>query len=321
MFESFLQYADNIKISEEDVSFERAKFLTSHMSSNMYNSLVSISSGQPFIKNPEYSTFTYNFEDDNLELVTSFQPDGNDVYFPMNLNILDDRIVSDCLDIIELMNYLYNCQHLKMVLLPIDYSCDIINAGHVGMLAIYIDSKEVYCVDPNGFPSYFNNILKYNVTQKIESMFAEYFSLAGYHYKKTDEWNQHKIAINIRYDNNFIKTGNCVASTIMLGHLLCVTELTPKELYLELKKLSNDEMKVIIFKYTTIMYFHIITNSHTGRHYDNLYNRYLHIKNNIDNKFTIEDFMALIKDMHANYKNNYVQEIDSAFGYKQLEKV
>jgi len=119
-------------------------------------------------------------------------------------------------------------------------------------------------LDPNGKSTYFSNIL-FDHAKSIGSNFYtemilfKYFSLLNdfglnYKYVYVNKWNPNKCVINKRFDNEYILSGHCVITTLMIIHLISIQKLTPQYIFEMLSKLSDDELLFLIKEYTLGIY-------------------------------------------------------------------
>lgn len=79
-----------------NIDFNKAHHGMSKITGDNVGLLLNILCNQNVFKKPVLSTFSQNFDSNDIQLVTSYETDGYE--FPVNLNVLDDKIILDVLD-------------------------------------------------------------------------------------------------------------------------------------------------------------------------------------------------------------------------------
>lgn len=314
MFNYCLAFIKNhLDFEEEDVSFEQIKFALSRLDISNYGYILNELIKQPYITNPIYSIYTQDlhYEEshgDDFNFITDHVP--NVSIFPMSLDITNTKISMDALEILTVMKFIESCDN-KYVILPIIYNCDLKKSGHIGCVVIDKEYRLVYLVDPNGKPSYFDNVLKLNVCNKIEDMLSKYFEMIDIVFIPSSEWNPNNIVINKHFQNQCIGSGHCSILTIMISHLLFETNETPQKIFEVLGGLNNDELLFIIKSYS--IYIYQLLNKHSKLDKLNkIYGLYDIVKSNVS--MNLDEFLDMYNAVGKNDPTNVEDNILSIFG-------
>lgn len=195
--------------------------------------------------------------------------------------------------------------------MPIIYSSDLKDAGHIGFMLVDSEQNCAYLVDPNGKPTYFNNVVNYNVSDKIEEMLYKYFKCVGVEYIHSNIWNSNNIVINKNFRNNYISSGHCSILTIMLSHMICKTDMSPKEIYQILGSLNNYELMFVIKIYSEYVYMLLNENNKLKSH-NKIYNLYNMVKSNFD--INLDEYMKIYSSIAHNNPSNIDNNIMEIFG-------
>lgn len=172
-----------------------------------------------------------------------------------------------------IMNILESCCESEFIFLPVLYSCDAIEAGHMAILALLVKEKQAMIIDPNGAPTYFDRTLNMSVSTKIENTFKNYFEFIGFTFLRTSEWTNKKYCINGNFNDFGIQSGNCVITSIMICNLISVTGLSPAKL-METFELLGKEEKVYLIKEYTIACYQILYENGKTKNRDKFYDMY-----------------------------------------------
>jgi hypothetical protein len=210
---------------------------------------------QPLVK-PTYFIYKQTLQDDRFEYITTFDdPKSNTP--PINFDVSDDSLILNILsfeDIIKLLN-----SNLTHIFLTVVYFCNSKDCGHQSVLFLNVVQQEIYLIEPNGRPTFYDSVFKHNVGIKLENMlrtFFEEFNVAnGYQFRyiHTNEWNPTEICLNKQYES-IIGSGFCVALSLILCHVIVSFQYHPTKIYKMLKDLSNGEMLIIINDYSSAIF-------------------------------------------------------------------
>ncbi|CAH6421482.1 Hypothetical protein KVN_LOCUS294 [uncultured virus] len=212
---------------------------------------------QPFL-DAEYCIFKYSFEELNLDLV-SYIFDKMDNFYHTNVDILDNNIILNIFTPYYLANYLKKNQNIKNIFLTFNYNCGAKNFAHQAGFLIDNNNKKIFLIDPNGSPSYFNNIIGSKIDYIIEKMLYDYFSLLklfdlNYEYIYTFHWNQKEIYMNKFFNNDFLGSGHCVILTLMIIYLVNELDKPIDQIYEIFDKLEDEEILYLIKIMTSCVY-------------------------------------------------------------------
>lgn len=298
---------ENLNCGTVNVPFEQVKFSISRLGISNYGYTFSKLLNQPYITNPIYSIYTQDFESDEFNYITDYIPENS--IFPISLDITSEKISMDVLEVQTLIEYIKICD--KNIFLPIIYSSDLKDAGHIGFMLVDSEQNCAYLVDPNGKPTYFNNVVNYNVSDKIEEMLYKYFKCVGVEYIHSNIWNSNNIVINKNFRNNYISSGHCSILTIMLSHMICKTDMSPKEIYQILGSLNNYELMFVIKIYSEYVYMLLNENNKLKSH-NKIYNLYNMVKSNFD--INLDEYMKIYSSIAHNNPSNIDNNIMEIFG-------
>ena len=264
--------------------------------------------GQPYLSDPEYSVFQLNIPNNKLETITHFTEKYN--IYPITFQISENSIVINALSIFTLGNYLLATDN-RYIFLPVDYRCEIKNAGHRATVVIDKEIAKVYLLEPNGRPSYFNNIMG-NIENEIESFFDKYFQQINemfgtkYEYIKTNTWNPTNIVLN-NTSNVKLSNGDCMTISMILCQIIKTLELNPTTLYNEFKKLSDNESVAIIRSYSIGLIKHLrsVGKDTSILQVDAIYKMYLDMKDGLPNVKSLADFHRYLYEISKSIPDLY----------------
>jgi hypothetical protein len=180
----------------------------------------------------------------------------------------------------SLFEYIMKHDKKQYIFMPFNYSSPIKEAGHQAALVLDNNNHKVYLLDPNGSPTYFNNLLadqlknefttddeaqllnhSYGVDYSIyvENMLSAYFDqleLYGlkYSYVKMQRWNPYGISLNGDFNNSVIGNGHCVILVFLLMHYATTTKLPIEDTLQSIGKFTKNELATIINNYTCNIY-------------------------------------------------------------------
>ena len=215
--------------------------------------IISVINDQPSFFGRKHALYKIGLIDLNFELISYIDNDLGDTDHT-TLDVTDNLILINTLSPAYLCTYVQNCRSNRIVI-PILYGCSAKNVNHRAALLIIRDRGEVYLIDPNGHPKYFNQILGQDTVTTIESAFIQYLQEVKktglkLKYISVRKWNPNNLVLNRVFKETQIGTGHCVVLTLILIHLLCNQIDKPDEAYRLLRSLSDNELLLVISAYT-----------------------------------------------------------------------
>ncbi len=308
LFLSALSPLANNGFNELEKYTEREAYITATLSPKYEAIILKELLDQPYIHNPEYSIFQYDIQKHTLELITSFI-EKNSIY-PINFQIADKNVIVNCLSILSLGTFLINSDN-RYVFLPVNYESEVKKGGHRATLVIDNKDNNVYLLEPNGRPSYFNTLVS-NSEAAIESFYEQYFDMINsmfqtkYKYIKTHIWNHKNIVLN-NTSNVKLSNGDCMILSMILCQLIKNLEMTPEVMYQKFKSMSDDECVSLIRSYSMglIRYVRATKRDKVVDKIDGLYNVYILLKDGMSNIKSFYEFNHYLREMKGKLPEFY----------------
>ena len=198
------------------------------------------------------SVFSFDYNTLNTEHICDVVDDNTNF---ITLNLEKDKLIIDLPSVHSLGEFI-NITNNKYIFIPILYgSIGTAKVLHMAMMVLFLDDKEVYLLEPNNRPTYFNKFVDCDISYHIETFFNNYFEMLDYNYVYIDSWNSgYKILNTGNYKNFIIDSGHCVILSIMLAHFLNNTDLSPNQIYNIFSSLNIDEIGYLIQEYSCGIY-------------------------------------------------------------------
>ncbi len=201
----------------------------------------------------KYSIYKQQFDTNTFSLETDYYI--KKTIFPITISLTENNLVLQIIskqDFIDIINNNKN----RYIFLPINYESLNIKDGHRSMFVIDTYTLSTYMIDPNGKPSYINDIVKENVSHEVELLLSNYIKDTGLNltYIFTEEWNKKNIYFNGQFNNNYIGDGHCVCLSYMIIHLMITNNINQIETYNLLNNLEKEEILYMIMTYTQYIY-------------------------------------------------------------------
>jgi hypothetical protein len=122
------------------------------------------------------------------------------------------------------------------------------SAGHACTLIFDNVQSQVYFFDPNGVTTFFgweNEIL-------VDELFYQYFETFGsYKYVGRNVYNPAKLCLNRQFAGSSIEnSGNCMITSILFAHYLCVTQLDIAQGIEIIGSLTDSDLLTVINGYS-----------------------------------------------------------------------
>ncbi|QKF94713.1 hypothetical protein QKU48_gp1255 [Fadolivirus algeromassiliense] len=299
LFSALSPLTDN-GIEELDKYSEKEGYMMSTLSPSSENIILRDFAGQTQLNHDsEFTIFQLYMEDINVESITDFLPQENVYHDPINFQITDNSIVVNALSIGTLADTIKKSKN-RYIFLPTNYTCETHNSGHRAVVVIDRNSKQVYLMEPNGRPSYFNSILGAQLENYIEFFLDYYiqqlnnaFSM-NLNYINSNVWNSTRIVLN-NSSNTQISKGDCLTISLLICQLVNNLEMEPGYVYEMIKSMSDNEFVSIIRSYSIgiIKYLKNSKNKRDLIYTEKLYNMYSDMKdaNNFKSVYEINTFL------------------------------
>lgn len=206
----------------------------------------------------EYALYKLNYttlEFECISLVANYDPDE----YHTNFDTIEQYLLLNALSPQTLCNYILDNRHIRFLFLPLHYMSDSKQSGHIASLVLDNNTNKFYMMDSNGKSTYFDQLLSQQMNQFVEFMLISYIeelNKLGFTYKfvSTVEWNIKNIHMNKNFKNDYIGTGHCVILTLMISHIMVQLNITLKESFEKLSKLTDDELLFLIKEYGQGLY-------------------------------------------------------------------
>ena len=248
-------------------SFSNGKLLpdqkkyVSTISYNNFEKVLEMINNQETIKYPIFSIYKQHFNnggDNILEFIDDIKNPQNDTP-PFTVDVTDNCLVMNTISLKCMSTYIKHNIKEKYLFFCLVYGCELKESTHQGIIMVNNDDKKIYLIDPNGSPTYFNDIFNFQVNYEIENMVENYFAQLkffdlNYEYVHIGKWNPFNIVLNKRFKENEIGSGHCVVVSFTIIHLIATLDYEPHKIYEVLKDLSDDELLYMIREYSSGIY-------------------------------------------------------------------
>jgi len=303
-------------MEELDKYSEKEGYMIATVSSSSENIILQDFTGQIDInKDAEFTIYQMNIENNKVTHITNFIPEKNVYHSPINFQITDNSIVTNILSIGTLIDHM-NQNKNRYIFLPTNYNCETNNTGHRAVTVIDKTEKEIYLLEPNGIPTYFNSILGIQLDTYIEFFLDYYvrqindiFSM-NYKYINSNVWNPSNIILN-NSSNIQTSKGDCLTISLIICQLINNLEMAPGNVYEIVKMLTDSEFVSIIRSYTIgiLKYLKHSKNNKDLMYTERLYAMYSEIKNSVDLKsvFEINNFLHDTKKHNPEFYSDLTQ--------------
>jgi len=139
--------------------------------------------------------------------------------YPFIIQSTDTQIVLNTPDKNSMIKYFQQKEHDRFIIFPLIYENIINIPGHAAVIAIDSYTLQVYLIEPNYKPNYFNTYT--DVSYAVEHIIKNYFEQFGFEYQFIDTWNDEYTLLNIEIiGDEILERGNCVAWSIFLTHYI-----------------------------------------------------------------------------------------------------
>lgn len=183
-----------------------------------------------------YSIFKINISTYKIQKISDYF-DKTEKQIPFYFDYVNNFIILSGINK-HTLNKLSNDN--KTYFFPIYYYSDFMSSAHVSLL--YIKDKKAYLIDSNGMPNYYNAINKCSHCC-IEFLLSFYFEQCDIQYIPIEKWYKGNEINGINFD------GNCMTLTILLAHIISLSNKTLNDVYNELKQIPQDQLRTIIYNY------------------------------------------------------------------------
>ncbi len=259
MFNNIINSLETITSLSSNCNFdEKIREFMKTMSFSTFEKLLMMLSGQKKLKNKQYAIYKQTYKEMKYELIDYITNILDDVY-PFVIDSCDESLILNAIAPFCLSEYIkQNCKQ-KRIFLPLNYYTGLQSTGHQAVIMFDNSRKKIYVIDPNGKPTFLNELFDTDLSSEIETMLTKYFSELknfdlNYKYVCISEWNKNNICINRTFNNELIGSGNCVVTTLLIVQVICSLSLTAKEIFRSFEKLSDEELMFLIKTYSSGIY-------------------------------------------------------------------
>lgn len=230
----------------------------STISYSTFEKILEMINNQPIIKYPIFSIYKQHFDNEGdhiLEFIDDIKNPHNETP-SFTIDVTDNCIVMNTLSLECISTYIKHNIKEKYLFFCLVYGCELKDTTHQGIVMVDNNNKKIYLLDPNGSPTYFNDIFNFYVNYEIENMIENYFTQLKffdlhYEYVHITKWNPVNIVLNKRFNTNEIGSGHCVVISFIIIHLIATLNYEPPKIYNILKDFSDDELLYIIKDYSS----------------------------------------------------------------------
>jgi len=252
---------------DDNICDKRMKAQLSRLNNGDNEKLLSILCGQKSVTAsfPYYSLYKYNITTNKFSHHLDVTDDSGDQH-SITVQYDHNHFILHILSIESFMFYLSDSSEIndtsRYIFLNVSLSSENREAGHRTCLIIDKQRAESYLYDPNGETTFFNNIFAEEATKcgveytndlyfdghtAINKLFEGYFGDlkerlgTTLKFVPSNIWNPNRYVLNPSFSSNvLIGSGHCVITTIMLIHILHLTQENLSTIFKELGKLSKD---------------------------------------------------------------------------------
>jgi hypothetical protein len=264
-------------IDDNNICDKKMRSQLSRLNNKDNETLLSILCAQKSITAsfPYYSLYKFNIMTNKFSHHLDITDDSGDEH-SLSIQYDNNHLMLHILSIESLMFYLGDSSEIhnasRYVFFNVSLSSENKDAGHRTCLLIDTHRCEAYLYDPNGNTTFFNNIFSEEATKHgmkytndlyfdghiaINKLFEGYFddlkTRLGTTIKfvPSDKWNPNKYVLNPSFSSKVvIGSGHCVITTIMLIHVLHLTQEDLSLVFKELGKLSDEQLIYVINGYS-----------------------------------------------------------------------
>ena len=220
-----------------------------------HTQILNIICDQPCISEKKWSMYTANLITGNVELFLEYKNPDYQNNCVINVQYEDAHISMNLINAKKFGKFLRKSEN-KNVFFPILLSVGEGKPSHCAALIIDLKEKKAYMVDPNGNNNYFSVHFGRETESLIDKMILMYIEHANaltnikIEYVPQHIWNKTTYIINRPLNNALVNTGgNCVILTILILHLLHLSDCTINYVFSMLNMLTDDELSIIINTY------------------------------------------------------------------------
>jgi hypothetical protein len=236
---------------------QKSKDVVSRLPYKMFKQVLNLNLSQQFILNELYMTFDYSIKDKEIKMIDKIRLTGQDIDTNCVIQYhTDNNMYAQLHSHEELKELLILNESNKFFFLPISLSYTKEDSGHACVLIFDQIKRSVIFFDPNGYTTYQNN----SILDEILNVYIELFNIdfsENYKYIRQIEWlktrfnlNGVDISNNLINPSNPIEAGHCKILTVLIPHLLNISDKNINEILSELNKLNQNEKIDLIMGYT-----------------------------------------------------------------------
>ncbi|AYV78984.1 MAG: hypothetical protein Faunusvirus1_4 [Faunusvirus sp.] len=192
------------------------------------------------------------FDNKFIELATYESTDK----YECEIQIIDDDVCFNMYHPLSLLT-LMSASNNKYVFIPICMTSALFKYAHMTFLVVDTTTNNVLYFDPNKYPTMYNEAFGREIGFNIEECIKKYALYCGefgmkLKYVQIDEWYTSDLILNMANRASTKKTfddGCCVAWSILIAHILSVTQDSPIMVLNKLSRLTTLQRNTLIYNY------------------------------------------------------------------------
>lgn len=232
-----------------------SKEFISRLKFSEFNKLFNLYVNQQNITYTDYMIFTIN---NNLEIEPKYSFDtecDKNSYQVVHQDTKNNIHICQMLNTLQLYETLISNSN-KYVFIPLHMTIDTFDKGHATILIFDKSDKSCRLFDSNGM----NGYIKSKIMDLLLDTYIDIFNLCHdetYTYISHEIWMENKkdYILNrnsLKTDN--IDAGHCMIFTLLIPHLLTITNYSLNTIIKEINKLDKEVLLIIIMSYTQMAY-------------------------------------------------------------------
>lgn len=237
------------------------------MDYSQFTTYINLITDQKYPKNnPEYYIYTYDCNTNKIRQTHEVITEYSDLYHSrMEYEVLLERFKLRFISPKILKAYLCETNN-QWSCFPLVLKIDTKDISHQICVAFDNINKKVYLIDPNGTITYFNEekndnddelyfIREKNAEILIVGYLQELSKIGlNYEYIPINVWNNERYIINRNIENSVIGNGHCVATMLIIIHIIANIKANLTILYELFYELYDEELLCLINDYTVCIY-------------------------------------------------------------------
>lgn len=239
--------------NNDGINDEYIKYFKVGIQRAQYDKLANMMLNQAPLDNSICSLYSFNIYSFEFNYIIDEKIHPNELHCGINMA---DNIIQLRMPHLEMMaSFLKNNNKNKYLFLPFGYDSNGKSTMHRAHIIFNTQERTIHMADPNGYTDYYSDT-DVDVHNAVDTTLINYFKYLeefyGYKYTfvRSAIWNPKKISINkTSLDSYTLGAGQCVASSLLLTYLHCLTEYPLISIYESLANLHEHELAYLISSY------------------------------------------------------------------------